>query len=173
MKQLPHLGTPLCAGSKHDASITVTCFLFCFFSSPPPPAHRYQQSSKSSSHPSTLQPGAKSESLREEMEETANRMEICRVSHRPQPLQHCSLLQLPFLSPFDLCFSCACQTQMGHGARLPYQQDDVGEMVSNGTVSPFSVSGSALSRYVQLCGQRNRLCKLLSDCKFLYCFLPL
>uniref|UniRef100_A0A096LRF2 Rho GTPase-activating protein 44 n=1 Tax=Poecilia formosa TaxID=48698 RepID=A0A096LRF2_POEFO len=40
--------------------------------------HRYQQSSKSSSHPSTMQPGAKSESLREEMEETANRMEICR-----------------------------------------------------------------------------------------------
>ncbi|KAF7667672.1 hypothetical protein LDENG_00054110 [Lucifuga dentata] len=39
---------------------------------------RYQQSSKSSSHPSTLQPGAKAESLREEMEETANRMEICR-----------------------------------------------------------------------------------------------
>uniref|UniRef100_A0A665U573 Rho GTPase-activating protein 44 n=1 Tax=Echeneis naucrates TaxID=173247 RepID=A0A665U573_ECHNA len=41
-------------------------------------ASRYQQSSKSSSHPSTLQPGAKSESLREEMEESANRMEICR-----------------------------------------------------------------------------------------------
>uniref|UniRef100_A0A3Q1JIN6 Rho GTPase-activating protein 44 n=1 Tax=Anabas testudineus TaxID=64144 RepID=A0A3Q1JIN6_ANATE len=39
---------------------------------------RYQQSSKSSSHPSTLQPGTKSESLREEMEEAANRMEICR-----------------------------------------------------------------------------------------------
>uniref|UniRef100_A0A3Q2PGF9 Rho GTPase activating protein 44 n=1 Tax=Fundulus heteroclitus TaxID=8078 RepID=A0A3Q2PGF9_FUNHE len=39
---------------------------------------RFQQSSKSSSHPSTMQPGAKSESLREEMEETANRMEICR-----------------------------------------------------------------------------------------------
>ncbi|XP_034045602.1 rho GTPase-activating protein 44 isoform X6 [Thalassophryne amazonica] len=39
---------------------------------------RYQQSSKSSSHPSTLQPGTKTESLREEMEETANRMEICR-----------------------------------------------------------------------------------------------
>ncbi|XP_031723533.1 rho GTPase-activating protein 44 isoform X5 [Anarrhichthys ocellatus] len=39
---------------------------------------RYQQSSKSSSHPSTLQPGAKAESLREEMEEAANRMEICR-----------------------------------------------------------------------------------------------
>ncbi|XP_056257586.1 rho GTPase-activating protein 44 isoform X5 [Seriola aureovittata] len=39
---------------------------------------RYQQSAKSSSHPSTLQPGAKSESLREEMEESANRMEICR-----------------------------------------------------------------------------------------------
>ncbi|KAG7250435.1 hypothetical protein CRUP_007188 [Coryphaenoides rupestris] len=38
----------------------------------------YHQSSKSSSHPSTLQPGAKSESLREEMEEAANRMEICR-----------------------------------------------------------------------------------------------
>ncbi|XP_031428862.1 rho GTPase-activating protein 44 isoform X2 [Clupea harengus] len=40
---------------------------------------RWQQSSKSSSHPSNLQPGgAKSDSLREEMEETANRMEICR-----------------------------------------------------------------------------------------------
>ncbi|XP_034448797.1 rho GTPase-activating protein 44 isoform X6 [Hippoglossus hippoglossus] len=39
---------------------------------------RFQQSSKSSSHPSTLQPGAKAESLREEMEEAANRMEICR-----------------------------------------------------------------------------------------------
>ncbi|XP_061830211.1 rho GTPase-activating protein 44 isoform X5 [Nerophis lumbriciformis] len=39
---------------------------------------RYHQSSKSSSHPSTLQPGTKSESLREEMEEAATRMEICR-----------------------------------------------------------------------------------------------
>ncbi|XP_048038784.1 rho GTPase-activating protein 44 isoform X5 [Megalobrama amblycephala] len=40
---------------------------------------RWQQSSKSSSHPSNVQQGgAKSESLREEMEETANRMEICR-----------------------------------------------------------------------------------------------
>ncbi|XP_057717238.1 rho GTPase-activating protein 44 isoform X2 [Corythoichthys intestinalis] len=39
---------------------------------------RYQQSSKSSSHPSNLQPGTKSESLREEMEEAATRMEICR-----------------------------------------------------------------------------------------------
>ncbi|XP_053707645.1 rho GTPase-activating protein 44 isoform X1 [Synchiropus splendidus] len=39
---------------------------------------RFHQASKSSSHPSTLQPGAKSESLREEMEEAATRMEICR-----------------------------------------------------------------------------------------------
>ncbi|XP_019740392.1 rho GTPase-activating protein 44-like isoform X4 [Hippocampus comes] len=39
---------------------------------------RFQQSSKSSGHPSALQPGAKSESLREEMEEAATRMEICR-----------------------------------------------------------------------------------------------
>ncbi|XP_072299339.1 rho GTPase-activating protein 44 isoform X4 [Eucyclogobius newberryi] len=39
---------------------------------------RFHQSSKSSSHPSTLQPGAKAESLREEMEEAATRMEICR-----------------------------------------------------------------------------------------------
>ncbi|XP_061556554.1 rho GTPase-activating protein 44 isoform X5 [Phycodurus eques] len=39
---------------------------------------RYQQSSKSASHPSALQPGTKSESLREEMEEAATRMEICR-----------------------------------------------------------------------------------------------
>lgn len=42
-------------------------------------ARRFQQSSKSSGHPSALQPGAKSESLREEMEEAATRMEICRV----------------------------------------------------------------------------------------------
>ncbi|XP_052408806.1 rho GTPase-activating protein 44 isoform X4 [Carassius gibelio] len=40
---------------------------------------RWQQSYKSSSHPSNVQQGgAKSDSLREEMEETANRMEICR-----------------------------------------------------------------------------------------------
>ncbi|XP_058627901.1 rho GTPase-activating protein 44 isoform X9 [Onychostoma macrolepis] len=40
---------------------------------------RWQQSSKSSSHPSNVQQGgAKADSLREEMEETANRMEICR-----------------------------------------------------------------------------------------------
>ncbi|XP_068509414.1 rho GTPase-activating protein 44 isoform X13 [Syngnathus scovelli] len=39
---------------------------------------RYQQSSKSSSHPGTLQPGAKSDSLREEMEDAATRMEICK-----------------------------------------------------------------------------------------------
>ncbi|CAM4405014.1 unnamed protein product [Leuciscus chuanchicus] len=40
---------------------------------------RWQQSSKSSSHPSNVQQGgAKSDALREEMEETANRMEICR-----------------------------------------------------------------------------------------------
>ncbi|XP_051570853.1 rho GTPase-activating protein 44-like [Myxocyprinus asiaticus] len=40
---------------------------------------RWQQSSKSSSHPSNVQQGgAKTDSLREEMEETANRMEICR-----------------------------------------------------------------------------------------------
>ncbi|XP_016414299.1 rho GTPase-activating protein 44-like, partial [Sinocyclocheilus rhinocerous] len=40
---------------------------------------RWQQSSKSTSHPSNVQQGgAKGDSLREEMEETANRMEICR-----------------------------------------------------------------------------------------------
>ncbi|KAF5901829.1 rho GTPase-activating protein 44 isoform X5, partial [Clarias magur] len=40
---------------------------------------RWQQSCKSSSHPTNLPPaGAKADSLREEMEETANRMEICR-----------------------------------------------------------------------------------------------
>ncbi len=42
---------------------------------------RWQQSSKSSSHPIIVQQGgAKADSLREEMEETANRMEICRVT---------------------------------------------------------------------------------------------
>ncbi|XP_058269770.1 rho GTPase-activating protein 44 isoform X15 [Hemibagrus wyckioides] len=40
---------------------------------------RWQQSCKSSSHPTNLPPaGAKADALREEMEETANRMEICR-----------------------------------------------------------------------------------------------
>ncbi|XP_029110113.1 rho GTPase-activating protein 44 isoform X1 [Scleropages formosus] len=40
---------------------------------------RWQQSSKSSGHPGNLQPGgAKADALREEMEEAANRMEICR-----------------------------------------------------------------------------------------------
>lgn len=60
--------------------------------------HRYQQSSKSSSHPSTLQPGAKSESLREEMEETANRMEICRVSQRSELRVYHAFIQLLLLS---------------------------------------------------------------------------
>lgn len=35
------------------------------------------------------------------MEEAANRMEICRVSHRPEPLQSRSLL--PPLSPAPVC----------------------------------------------------------------------
>lgn len=45
---------------------------------------RWQQSAKSSGLSSNLQPaGAKADALREEMEEAANRMEICRV---PLPL---------------------------------------------------------------------------------------
>lgn len=54
------------------------------------PIIRWQQSCKSSSHPSNLTPGgAKADALREEMEETANRMEICRVAHYT-----CHLFQL-------------------------------------------------------------------------------
>lgn len=51
---------------------------------------RYFQSTKSSGLSSNLQPtGAKADHLREEMEEAANRMEICRVS--PQlPSRHIS-----------------------------------------------------------------------------------
>lgn len=46
---------------------------------------RYYQSTKSSGLSSNLQPtGAKADHLREEMEEAANRMEICRVSHQLQ-----------------------------------------------------------------------------------------
>lgn len=42
---------------------------------------RWQQTSKSSGLSSSLQPaGAKADALREEMEEAANRVEICRVS---------------------------------------------------------------------------------------------
>jgi hypothetical protein len=41
---------------------------------------RWQQTSKSSGLSSSLQPaGAKADALREEMEEAANRVEICRV----------------------------------------------------------------------------------------------
>lgn len=51
---------------------------------------RYYQSTKSSGLSGNLQPsGAKADHLREEMEEAANRMEICRVS--PQlPSRHIS-----------------------------------------------------------------------------------
>lgn len=42
--------------------------------------HRWQQSAKSSGLAGNLQPsGAKADALREEMEEAANRVEICRV----------------------------------------------------------------------------------------------
>lgn len=80
---------------------------------------RFQQSSKSSSHPSTLQPGAKSESLREEMEEAANRMEICRVSHRPEPLQSHSLLPPLSPAPVWLLLICAAPACVQHkGAEI-------------------------------------------------------
>lgn len=96
------------------------------------------------------------------MEEAANRMEICRVSHRPEPLRSRSLLPPPSsvscscVSPFNLCCSRMCPPQRGR---------DAGELPPNVPV-PLSVPGSALSRHVQLCGQRNRLCKLLSDCEY-------
>lgn len=68
--------------SQHSVSIpkTSAClssFLFfsCFFF-----PIRWQQTSKSSGLSSSLQPaGAKADALREEMEEAANRVEICRV----------------------------------------------------------------------------------------------
>ena len=57
---------------------------------------RFYQSSKSSGLSSTLQPaGAKAEHHREEMEEAANRMEICRVSPRPR-----SVFPPPTISPY-------------------------------------------------------------------------
>uniref|UniRef100_A0A8C9TMR7 Rho GTPase-activating protein 44 n=1 Tax=Scleropages formosus TaxID=113540 RepID=A0A8C9TMR7_SCLFO len=56
---------------------------------------RWQQSSKSSGHPGNLQPGgAKADALREEMEEAANRMEICRVSLPLFCLLYTSLIEL-------------------------------------------------------------------------------
>lgn len=55
----------------------------CVVPAPPdtlPAVRRWQQSAKSSSLSSNLQPsGAKADALREEMEEAANRVEICRV----------------------------------------------------------------------------------------------
>nr|XP_046193428.1 rho GTPase-activating protein 44-like [Oncorhynchus gorbuscha] len=65
---------------------------------------RFHQSSKSSSHPSNLQAGgAKGEALREEMEEAANRMEICRavsmsLSHSIQEVSGCILQRLQAVS---------------------------------------------------------------------------
>ncbi len=113
--------------------------LFFFF----PHAHRYQQSSKSSSHPSTLQPGAKSESLREEMEEAANRMEICRVSHQSEPLEYYSLLQL-LCSPFDLYPSCVYETQMDHNTRMILQLY-AGEIISYGMLVLYFLFQDQLS----------------------------
>lgn len=91
-------------------------------------AHRFHQSSKSSSHPSTLQPGAKSESLREEMEEAANRMEICRVS-QSNIIPASSFFALRF----DLYPSCMYPTQTDHSARMMLQSH-VGEIISERTV---------------------------------------
>ncbi|XP_030889294.1 rho GTPase-activating protein 44, partial [Leptonychotes weddellii] len=50
---------------------------------------RWQQTSKSSGLSGGLQPvGAKADALREEMEEAANRVEICRVPSPPTPFYH-------------------------------------------------------------------------------------
>lgn len=82
------LGHGFCPDEVRGTLRNVHGFYGAETSSPVCVLYRYQQSSKSSSHPSSLQPGTKSESLREEMEEAANRMEICRVRHqtRPPPL---------------------------------------------------------------------------------------
>lgn len=48
-----------------------------------------------------MQPGTKSESLREEMEEAANRMEICRVSHQPDQIIYHFFSYYIFYCPFD------------------------------------------------------------------------
>lgn len=64
-------GTALCA----SPSLPVTAL---------PSLCRWQQSAKSSGLASNLQPsGAKADALREEMEEAANRVEICRVLGGP------------------------------------------------------------------------------------------
>lgn len=63
---------------------------------------RYYQSTKSSGLSSNLQPtGAKADHLREEMEEAANRMEICRVGDPPQ-LQR-TLIKPVFCPPPLMC----------------------------------------------------------------------
>uniref|UniRef100_A0A672H9V9 Rho GTPase activating protein 44 n=1 Tax=Salarias fasciatus TaxID=181472 RepID=A0A672H9V9_SALFA len=64
---------------------------------------RYYQSTKSSGLSSNLQPsGAKADHLREEMEEAANRMEICRVSQTPP-------LSLDMEKPSAWCVSVSLQ----------------------------------------------------------------
>lgn len=81
-----------------------------------PSLRRWQQSVKSSGLASNLQPsGAKADALREEMEEAANRVEICRVPGRPGGIapswgggtsasraqrKTCSLSSFPVLHPF-------------------------------------------------------------------------
>ena len=55
-----------------------------------PSIRRWQQSAKSSGLASNLQPsGAKADALREEMEEAANRVEICRVPGGPRGIAPC------------------------------------------------------------------------------------
>ena len=55
-----------------------------------PSLRRWQQSVKSSGLASNLQPsGAKADALREEMEEAANRVEICRVPGGPGGITAC------------------------------------------------------------------------------------
>lgn len=124
--------------SVHYISNEVAYFFFFWLRD-----HRYQQSSKSSSHPSTLQPGAKSESLREEMEEAANRMEICRVSYQSEPLEYYSLLHL-FRPAFDLYPLCIYQTQMDRNVRM-ILQFYVGEIISYGMVALYFLFQDQLS----------------------------
>lgn len=119
-----------------------------------PSLRRWQQSVKSSGLASNLQPsGAKADALREEMEEAANRVEICRVPGRPGGIapswgggtsasqaqqKTCSLSSFPvlhsFLAPLPVInpppAGPRAQTQPGgSGGCSPAKQDIPGSSV--------------------------------------------
>lgn len=93
------------------------------------------------------------------MEEAANRMEICRVSHHHD--SNSPGMQVLLNQQLLIQYKYNCWNELTR------------ELIVTAAVRRLRLSdplafispppGSVVSRYVQFCGQRNRLCKLLPD----------